>query len=288
MPRSELLEKIVDTEGLLCILQDIIDEELLDRAPKLKMVANIAVGYDNVDVAAATALGIRVSNTPGVLTDATADLAFALILAVARRIVEGDNRTRQGEFKYFAPLLFLGSDVSGKSLGIIGLGNIGKAVARRARGFNMPILYYNRRRIPEAEERELGASYVDVERLLTGSDFVSLHVPLSAETHHLIGKEELARMKPTAFLINASRGPVVDERALVEALKLKRIAGAGLDVYENEPLLTPGLSDLDNVVLLPHTGSATLETRTRMASLAAENLLAGLRGERPPNCLNCD
>lgn len=288
MPRSELLEKIVDTEGLLCILQDIIDEELLDRAPKLKMVANIAVGYDNVDVAAATALGIRVSNTPGVLTDATADLAFALILAVARRIVEGDNRTRQGEFKYFAPLLFLGSDVSGKSLGIIGLGNIGKAVARRARGFNMPILYYNRRRIPEAEERELGASYVDVERLLTGSDFVSLHVPLSAETHHLIGKEELARMKPTAFLINASRGPVVDERALVEALKLKRIAGAGLDVYENEPLLTPVLSDLDNVVLLPHTGSATLETRTRMASLAAENLLAGLRGERPPNCLNCD
>lgn len=287
MPRAELLEKIGDRDGLLCAVTDRVDDELLECAPKLKMVANYAVGYDNVDLAAATARGIRVSNTPGVLTDATADLTFALILAVARRVVEGDKLTREGQFKYFAPLLFLGRDVSGKNLGIIGLGNIGKAVARRARGFNMPVLYYSRRRIPEVEERELGVSYVTMEELLAQSDFVSLHIPLGAETRHIIGREQLKQMKPTAFLINASRGPVVDEQALVEALQLKQIAGAGLDVYENEPALTPGLTDLQNVVLMPHSGSATRETRTKMASLAAENLLAGLRGELPPNCLNC-
>ncbi len=287
MPRAELLEKIGDRDGLLYAVTDRVDDELLECAPKLKMVANYAVGYDNVDLAAATARGIRVSNTPGVLTDATADLTFALILAVARRVVEGDKLTREGQFKYFAPLLFLGRDVSGKNLGIIGLGNSGKAVARRARGFNMPVLYYSRRRIPEVEERELGVSYVTMEELLAQSDFVSLHIPLGAETRHFIGREQLKQMKPTAFLINASRGPVVDEQALVEALQLKQIAGAGLDVYENEPALTPGLTDLQNVVLMPHSGSATRETRTKMASLAAENLLAGLRGELPPNCLNC-
>ncbi len=280
MPRAELLEKIGDRDGLLYAVTDRVDDELLECAPKLKMVANYAVGYDNVDLAAATARGIRVSDAP-------ADLTFALILAVARRVVEGDKLTREGQFKYFAPLLFLGRDVSGKNLGIIGLGNSGKAVARRARGFNMPVLYYSRRRIPEVEERELGVSYVTMEELLAQSDFVSLHIPLGAETRHFIGREQLKQMKPTAFLINASRGPVVDEQALVEDLQLKQIAGAGLDVYENEPALTPGLTDLQNVVLMPHSGSATRETRTKMASLAAENLLAGLRGELPPNCLNC-
>jgi glyoxylate reductase len=287
MPRADLLANIGDKDGLLCTVTDRIDDELFEHAPNLRMVANFAVGYDNIDLVGATARGIWVSNTPDVLTDATADLTFALILGVARRVVEGDKRTREGKFKYFAPLLFLGSDVSGKVLGIIGLGEIGKAVARRARGFAMRVLYHSRRRIPESEERELKASYVSMERLLSESDFVSLHVPLNTETRHLIGRKQLELMKPTAFLINASRGPVVDEQALVKALQLRQIAGAGLDVYENEPTLTPGLTELENVILMPHSGSATLETRIKMASLAARNLLAGLRGELPPNCLNC-
>lgn len=287
MPGEEILQQIKDKDGLLCMVTDRIDDALMQQAPKLRMIANCAVGYDNIDIGAATARGIWVSNTPDVLTDATADLTFALILATARRIVEGDRRTRGGEFKYWGPLLFLGAQVTGKTLGIIGLGKIGKAVARRGRGFSMPILYHNRRRIPEVEERELDARHVDLKTLLAESDFVSLHVTLTEETRHLIGAEELALMKPTAFLINASRGPVVDEAALVEALTNKTIAGAGLDVYENEPVLTPGLADLDNAVLLPHMGSATLETRTAMASKAVDNLLAGLAGETPPDCLNC-
>lgn len=287
MPRGELLERIVDRDGLLCTIPDRIDEELLTRAPELKMIATATVGVDHVDVEAATARGIWVSNTPGVLDDATADVTFALILAVARRVVEGDRRTREGSFKYFAPMLFLGSDVSGKTLGIIGLGKIGRVVAKRASGFNMPVIYHNRRRIPPEEERALNARYVDMETVISEADFVSLHVPLTDQTRHLVGERELMTMKPTAFLINASRGPVVDERALLTALREKAIAGAGLDVYENEPALTPGLADLKNVVLLPHVGSATLETRTKMAELAAENLLTGLRGDIPPNCLNC-
>ncbi len=286
MPREEIIEKMTGVDGLLSMVTDRIDEELMDRAPNLRMIANYGVGYDNIDVGAATARGIWVSNTPGVLTDATADLTFTLILAIARRVVQGDRRTRSGEFKFWAPLLFLGSEVSGKTLGIIGLGQIGQAVARRACGFNMPILYHNRRKIDQDAERQLNATYSDLKMLLAGSDFVTLHVNLSEQTRHLIGKEELALMKPTAFFINASRGPVVDERALVEALKAGTIAGAGLDVYENEPALTPGLIDLENVVLSPHLGSATLETRTAMALLATENLLAGLAGIRPPNCLN--
>ncbi|MCP4668184.1 MAG: D-glycerate dehydrogenase [Deltaproteobacteria bacterium] len=286
MERQKLLDSIGGKEGLLCTITDLIDHELMDRGPQLRMIANFGVGFDNIDVEAATARGIAVSNTPGVLTDATADLAFALLLASARRVVEGDRRTRAGKFRFFAPFHFLGSDVSGKTLGIIGLGRIGKAVARRARGFDMPVFYHNRRRIETAEEEALGATYRDLSTLLAGSDFVSLHVPLSEKTHHLIGREELEKMKPSAFLVNASRGPIVDEQALVEALVEGKIAGAGLDVYEKEPLLTPGLAELDNVVLLPHLGSATVETRTRMGMKAAENLLAGLKGERPPNCLN--
>lgn len=286
MPREQILEKVPEAEGLLCMVTDRIDDALMDRAPRLRMIANFGVGYDNIDVPAATARGIWVSNTPGVLTDATADLTFALILAVARRIVEGDRKMRAGEFKCWAPRLFLGVDVSGKTLGIIGLGQIGKAVARRARGFNMPVVYHNRRRIDPSQEQELGATYVDRKTLLARSDFVTLHVTLSPQTRHLIGNEELALMKPSAFLINASRGPVVDEQALFEALQSRTIAGAGLDVYEHEPEMTPGLAALENAVLLPHMGSATVETRTRMAFMAAENLLAGLAGKTPPNCLN--
>ncbi len=288
MERNNLLQRVKNKEGLLCTITDQIDRELLDKAPHLRMIANYGVGFNNIDVKAATARGIPVSNTPGVLTDATADITFALILATARRVVEGDKRNREGEFKFWAPLHFLGREVSGKTLGIVGLGRIGKAVVRRARGFEMRVLYHNRHPMEESEEKQLDVQYVDLKRLLTEADFVSLHVPLTDQTHHLIGSHELELMKPSSYLINASRGPVVDEKALVEALKNGKIAGAGLDVYEEEPDLAPGLTDLDNVILLPHVGSATLETRTKMAQLAADNLLAGLRGEIPPNCLNCD
>ena len=286
MERQGLLGLVGDRDGLLCMITDRVDEEVLDRAPQLKMIANLAVGYDNIDVAAATVRGILVSNTPGVLTDATADITFALILATARRVVEGDRRTRAGEFRFWAPLQFLGREVSGKTLGIIGLGRIGKAVAKRAQGFDMQILYHSRRRLEVSEENRLGVSYADFNGLLEQSDFVSLHVPMTHETRHLIGLRELGAMKPSAYLINTSRGPVVDEPALLEALRGGRIGGAGLDVYENEPSVTPGLTELKNVVLLPHVGSATIETRTRMGLKAAENLLAGLRGKRPPDCLN--
>lgn len=286
MERQQLLSRIGDRDGLLCMITDAVDDELLGRAPRLKMIANMGVGYNHIDIAAATRRGIPVSNTPGVLTDATADLAFTLILAVARRVVEGDRRVREGKFKLWAPFLFLGREVSGKTLGIVGFGRIGRAVARRAAGFGMRVLYHNRSRLTPAEERESPAEYADLNTLLAQADFVSLHVPLSGETRHLIGAEELSRMKPTAYLINTARGPVVDEVALLATLQRGMIAGAGLDVYENEPALTPGLADLPNVVLLPHVGSATLETRTAMAAMAARNLIAGLDGQRPPNLVN--
>jgi len=288
MERERLLRRVTDKEGLLCMITDRIDEELLDRAPHLKMIANFGVGFNNIDIEAVTERGIPVSNTPGVLTDATADITVTLILATARRVVEGDRRTREGEFRFWAPLHFLGRDITGKTLGIIGLGRIGRAVAQRARGFDMRILYNNHHQIVVSEEEALGVEYTDLKTLLSTADFISLHVPLTEQTHHLIGPEELELMKPTAFLINASRGPVVDEEALLEALQKREIAGAGLDVYENEPDVMPGLKELDNVILLPHVGSATLETRTKMARLAADNLLEGLRGKIPPNCLNCE
>jgi glyoxylate reductase len=286
LDRQSLLRGVADKEGLLCTITDRIDAELLAHAPALKVIANYGVGFEHIDLAAATRRGLPVTNTPGVLTDATADLTFALILATARRIPAGDRRVREGQFTYWAPLLFLGREVSGKTLGLIGLGRIGQAVARRARGFRMRVLYHSRTRLAPAAEQDLHVAYAPRETLLREADFVSLHVPLTPETRHLIGRRELELMKPTAFLINAARGPVVDEAALVEALRRGQIAGAGLDVYEREPELSPGLTDLDNVVLLPHLGSATIETRTRMGLMAAENLLAGLRGERPPNCLN--
>lgn len=286
MERDALLRSVAGKEGLIPMITDSVDTELLDRAPHLRMIANFGVGYNNIDVAAATARGIPVSNTPGVLTDTTADLAFALILAVARRVVEGDRMIREGRFRYWAPFLFLGRDVSGKTLGIVGLGRIGKAVARRARGFNMRVVYYNQHRLDISEEHDLGVEYMGMKSLLREADFVSLHVPLTPQTRHLIGREELFLMKPTAFLINTSRGPVVDEKALVAVLGEGRIAGAGLDVYENEPALAHGLAELENVVLLPHVGSASIETRMKMARMAVENLLAGLRGELPPNLVN--
>ena len=284
--RERLLQAIADKDGLLCMISDAVNEELLNRAPRLKVIANFGVGFNNIDLEAATRRSILVSNTPGVLTDATADTAFALILSVARRVVEGDAVTRRGEFRFWAPFHFLGREVSGKTLGIVGMGRIGRAVARRARGFDMKIIYCDSYRLGPDEEKDLGARQVNLDTLISTADFITIHVPLTGETRHLIDRRALEKMKPTSFLINTSRGPVIDEKALVEALRENRIAGAGLDVYENEPDLAPGLAALNNVVLLPHVGSATLETRTAMARLAAENLLAGLRGEKPSCCIN--
>jgi glyoxylate reductase len=286
LDRQRLLRSIAPQEGLLCTITDRIDTELLDRAPALRVIANYGVGFEHIDLEAATRRGIPVTNTPGVLTETTADLAFALILATARRVVAGDQRVRAGKFHYWAPLLFLGQEVNGKTLGIIGMGRIGQAVARRAAGFGMQILYHSRTRLAPGAEQELGAAWLPLETLLREADFVTLHVPLTPHTRHLIGSRKLALMKDSAYLINTARGPVVDEAALVAALRRGGIRGAGLDVYEQEPELSPGLASLENVVLLPHVGSATVETRTRMALMAAENLLAGLRGDPPPNCLN--
>jgi len=285
LSREELLEAVRGRDAVLCLLTDRIDAEVLDAARGCKIFANYAVGYNNIDVAAATERGIAVTNTPGVLTDATADLTWALLFAAARRVVEGDAFTRAGRFQGWSPMLLLGADISGKTLGIVGAGRIGTAVALRARGFRMRVLYFDKNQ-NEALEQAVGAEKVELDDLLRQADFVSIHVDLNPSTHHLIGRRELGLMKPTAYLLNASRGPVVDEAALVEALREGKIAGAGLDVYENEPALAPGLAELPNVVLLPHLGSATVGTRTRMATLAATNIVAMLRGERPPNIVN--
>jgi len=276
---------------LLPLLTEKVDRELLERVPHLRGVANYGVGFNNIDVAAATELGIPVSNTPGILTDTTADLAWALILAVARRIPEGDRYVREGRFENWGPNTLLGSDVSPggsgvrKTLGILGLGRIGRAVARRAVGFEMEVLAASSRG-GEGRDVPAGIEWVTVDELLERSDFLSIHVPLTEETHHLIDEAKLRRMKSTAFLINTSRGPVIDEKALVKALQERWIAGAGLDVFEDEPDLAPGLAELENVALAPHTGSATLDTRSRMAVIAATNALFHLRGERAPNILN--
>ena len=284
--RDVLLKRIKGKDGLLCLLSDKIDKEVVAAGGRsLKVISNYAVGYNNIDVEETTKSGVLVTNTPGVLTDATADLTWALLLACARRIPKSDSLVRDGRFVGWSPTLLLGREVYGKTLGIIGMGEIGAAVARRAKGFGMKTIYHNRKRDPEAE-KELGAMYVSVDDLLRNSDYVSLHVPLTPETRHLIGEKEFAMMKPTAILLNASRGEVIDEKALIKALKEGRIDSAGLDVYEKEPRLSPGLAELDNVVLTPHTGSATYESRDRMAVMAAGNLVAGLRGERPPNLVN--
>lgn len=282
-PRDVLIEKLRDVEGLLCLLTDHIDVELLDRAPRLKVVSQMAVGYDNIDVAACKSRGIAVGNTPGVLTETTADLAFALILAAARRVGEAERFLRGGKWQTWSPMLLTGPDVHHATLGVIGLGRIGYEVARRAHGFQMRILYSNRSR-NEAAERDFGAERVDLDTLLAHSDFISMHTPLSAETRHMIGAAEFAKMKRSAVFVNTARGPVVDQRALYEALRDHRIAAAGIDVFEVEPLPTDDpLLTLDNVVLVPHIGSASIATRTKMAVLAAENLVAGLDGRLLPH-----
>jgi glyoxylate reductase len=277
---NELLEAVRGAVGILSTATERMDGEVMDAAGDgLKVVANMAVGYDNVDVEAARERGIVVTNTPGVLDETTADVAFMLMLAAARRLGEGERLVRAGRWEWWGPKQLRGHDLWGKKLGIVGMGRIGQAVARRGRGFGMEILYHNRSRNPDAEE--LGARYRGLEDLLHESDFVSIHTPLTEETLHLIGAEELERMKPESILVNTSRGPVVDESALADALKNRRIFAAGLDVYEREPEVNPELLELENVVLAPHIGSASFETRDKMATLAAENLRAVLRGEQP-------
>jgi glyoxylate reductase len=279
--RDELLEAVRGATGILSTATERIDGEVMDAAGEsLQVVANMAVGYDNIDVEAAGERGVVVTNTPGVLDETTADVAFMLILAAARRLGEGERLLRAGKWEWWGPKQLRGLDVWGKKLGILGMGRIGQAVARRARGFGMEILYHNRSRNEEAE-KELGARYLELDELLGACDFISIHTPLTDETRHLIGAEELERMKPQAVLVNTSRGPVVDEGSLAEALEKGRIFAAGLDVYEEEPKVHPKLLALENVVLAPHIGSASMETRDRMATLAAENLRAVLQGEQP-------
>jgi lactate dehydrogenase-like 2-hydroxyacid dehydrogenase len=284
---AELGGHLRDADGLVCLLTDTIGDDVLAQAPRLKVVANVAVGYNNVDVAAATRRGIVVTNTPGVLTETTADFTWALLLAAARRVPEADAYTRAGRFTEWGLLLLLGHDVSGKTLGILGLGRIGKAVARRAQGFAMRLLYHDAVR-DEAAERELGVQWSDKATVLREADFVTLHVPLLPETRHYVGEAELRLMKPSAYLVNAARGPVVDEAALVRALKQGWIAGAGLDVYEEEPAVHPGLFECPTAVLAPHIASASRETRLRMATMAVENCLAVLDGRRPANPVNAE
>lgn len=293
-PYEYLLENLPSYDAVLTMASDRIDCDLLRRSSgRLRIVAQMAVGYDNIDVVCATSQGIYVTNTPEVLTDATADLAMALLLAVARRIVEADHFVRWGEWwrtgTPFHPKMLLGLDLRGKVLGIVGMGRIGVAVARRARAFGMRILYYSRRRLREDLERELGAEYADLDDLLSRSDFITIHVPLTKETHHMINREMIKKIKRGAVVVNTSRGAVVETEALVEALEDGRIAGAGIDVYEQEPL-NPNhpLTRFKNVVLTPHIGSATLETRRAMASLAAENLIAFAEGREPPTLVNRD
>ncbi len=289
MKKDAIIHAITDAQGLVCLLTDRIDKEVLDAARELKVIANYAVGYDNIDIETAAQKRIYVTNTPGVLTEATADLTWALILSTSRRIIEADHCLRTGRFRGWEPMLLLGADVHGKTLGIIGLGRIGQAVARRARGFDMQVLYYEPRRLSERIEQAYHAEYCSMPELLERSDFISIHVPLDKSTFHLIGTPELSSMKKTAYLINVSRGAVIDEKALVKGLKNGAIAGCGLDVYEREPEVEQALLAMKNTVLLPHIGSASQATRDRMALIAAQNILAVLvRNEEPPNWINKD
>lgn len=284
--RARLLAAVRDCHGAFTLLTERVDEELLAAAPNLRIVANMAVGYDNVDVEAATRRGVLVTNTPGVLTETTADLALALLLGAARRVAEGDRYLRAGRFDRWGPLMLLGREVTGRVLGIAGMGRIGTAVAERAHlGFGMEVIYWNRSERPQVDER-LGARRVDKQELLRRSDFLSLHLPLEEETRHFLDADALARMKPTAVLVNTSRGPLVDEAALAQALTSGTIWSAGLDVFEEEPKVHPALLELENLVLLPHLGSASEETRSKMADLAVDNLLAALAGDRPPALVN--
>lgn len=283
LTRAELLENIKGRDAVLCLLNDTIDDEVFAAAgTQCKIFSNYAVGYNNIDIESAKKHGVRITNTPGVLTDATADMAWMLLFATARRVVESDKFMRSGKWAGWGPMQFLGADITGKTLGVAGTGRIGTNFALKSIGFNMKILYTDVNTNAELEEK-LGAKKVELDKLLKESDFVSIHVPLIKETIHLIGKEQLTIMKKTAILINTSRGPIIDEAALVTALKSGTIAAAGLDVYEKEPKTVPGLLDLPNVVVCPHIASATTETRTKMAIMAAENLLAVLNEKEPAN-----
>lgn len=287
IPREALLAGAHGADAVLSLITERIDAAFFDAAgPQLKVVANVAVGYDNIDVPEATRRGIAITNTPGVLTETTADLAWALLLAAARRTGEAERFVRSGRWTTWSPSLLLGVDVYGKTLGIFGMGRIGEAVARRARGFGMKVLYHNRSRLPDDQEAALGAQYVDLPTLLTESDFVSLHCPLTPETRHAFGAAQFQAMKSTAVFVNTTRGPVVDEPALAAALRAGEIFAAGLDVFEEEPTVHPDLLACENAVVIPHLGSASQETRARMGAMAVANVLACLQGERPPNCLN--
>ncbi|MHB8577325.1 MAG: 2-hydroxyacid dehydrogenase [Dehalococcoidia bacterium] len=287
-PRSVLLERAREADGLICLLTERIDDELLQRCPRLVAACNVAVGFDNIDVPAATRAGVFVTNTPGVLTETTADFAFALLMAAGRRVVEGDRYTRTGDWKTWDPALLLGTDLHGATLGLIGVGQIGSAVARRAQGFSMRVLYHDAVRRTDLEET-LGLVFADLDTLLRESDFVSLHVPLLPATKHLLGDREFALMKPSAVLVNTSRGPVVDGAALYRALRAGQPAAAALDVTEVEPIgLDDPLLTLPNLIVTPHIASGSLSTRAKMAELAVDNFLAAWRGDVPPTCLNSD
>jgi len=283
LTKQEIIDKIKDKQGLLSLLVDTIDKEVMDAAPSLKVIANCAVGYNNIDVDYARQKGILVTNTPGVLTETTADFTWALILAVARRIPQADKFIREKKFKGWEIDLFLGKEITGKNLGIIGMGRIGQAVALRAQAFKMKIFYFDPHRLSPSEEGRYKASFLTLNGLLATSDIITIHTPLTPQTHHLISQERINLMKKEAILINAARGPIVDEQALADSLAKNRIWGAGLDVYEREPNIQEKLLGLDNVVLLPHIGSATYETRLKMATIAACNLVQALQGKRPNN-----
>lgn len=285
LSRERLLEKIPKADALICLLSETIDQTVIDRAKNLRVISNYAVGYNNIDLEYATQKGIYVTNTPDVLTEATADLAWALMLAAARRVAEGDKMVRAGNFKGWAPDLLLGSEVYGKTLGVIGLGRIGSAVAIRAKGFGMRVLYWSREK-KSSLEKQLNLEYMSLPEILKKADFISINVALTPQTRHLIAQKEFSLMKKNAIIVNTARGPIIDEKALVEALTSGKIEAAGLDVYENEPDIHPKLRELDNVVLAPHIGSGTQETRAKMAQMVVDDVLMALKGQRPLHAIN--
>ncbi len=285
LTKDEIIEKIKDKEAIISLLADKIDKDVIDAAPNLKIIANYAVGYNNIDYEHAIKKNIFVTHTPDVLTDDTADIAIALLLSVSRRIVEADSFSREGKFKGWEPNLLLGKSLKGKTIGIIGMGRIGRAFAKRCKGFDLKIYYYSRRRLNKNEEEELGAEFLDFDELLKVSDFISFHTPLKKETYHLLSKEKFKLLKDGVIIINTSRGPVIDESALIENLKSGKVSGAGLDVYENEPEIPADLKKMKNVVLLPHIGSATVETRERMAFMCVDALMSIKEGKIPQNLI---
>jgi glyoxylate reductase len=288
LPKAELIANLKDVDGVITLVTDRVDREVLQSAPRLKVVANFGVGFNNIDVNVATELGIAVTNTPGVLTETTADFGWAMLMAAARRVAEADRFVRAGKFDAWGPKMMLGHDIFGKTLGLFGLGRIGQAVARRARGFNMKVLFHDPEPVPDSLIQELGVEPASIEEIFRRSDFISLHVPLLPETTHLLNDRTFSLMKRTCIVVNTSRGPVVDEKALVRALTSGMIAGAALDVFEREPQIEPELLNLENVVIAPHIASASYETRLKMSSMTGDNLLSTLKGIRPENLVNSE